>query len=56
MLILLAGLFLALLPFLAFLAPIIIWAALPLLALFIAVYVAHAVQRRRHMPALAHQR
>ncbi len=56
MLILVAGLFLALLPFLIFMAPIIVSAALPLIALLAAVYVVHAIQRRRHMPALAHQR
>ena len=56
MLVLVAGLFLALLPFLLFLGPIIVWAAWPLIALLAASYVVHAVQSRRHMPALAHQR
>lgn len=56
MLILVAGLLLALLPFLLFMGPIIVWAAWPLIALLAAIYVVHAVQRRRQMPALAHQR
>jgi hypothetical protein len=56
MLVLVAGLLLALLPFLLFIGPIIFWAALPSIALLAAVYVLQVVQDRRHgRPALAHQ-
>ena len=55
MLLLLAGLLLAFLPFLLFLGPIVVWAAWPSLALLAAVYVAHTIQRRRHVSGLAHQ-
>lgn len=55
MLILLAGLLLALVPFLLFLGPFVVWAAWPSIALFAAISVLRAIQRRRHAPALAHQ-
>ena len=55
MLLLLAGLLLAFLPFLLFLGPIVVWAAWPSLALLAAVYAVHAIQRRRHVSGLAHQ-
>jgi hypothetical protein len=55
MLVLMAGLLLALVPFLLFVGPIIVWAAWPSVALLGAVYAVHAIQRRRHLPALAHQ-
>ena len=55
MLLLLAGLLLAFLPFLLFLGPIVVWAAWPSLALLAAVYMAHAIQRRRHVSGLVHQ-
>jgi hypothetical protein len=55
MLILVVGLLVALLPFLLFVGPIILWAAWPSVALVGAIYAVHAVQRRRHLPALAHQ-
>jgi hypothetical protein len=55
MLLLLAGLLLAFLPFLLFLGPIVVWAAWPSIALLAAVYGAHAIQRRRHVSGLAHQ-
>ena len=54
MLVLVAGLLLAFLPFLVFMGPIIVWAAWPAIALLAAIYVVHAIQRRRHLPALAH--
>ena len=55
MLILVAGLLLALLPFLLFMGPFILWVGWPSIALLAAVYGARAIQRRRHLPALAHQ-
>lgn len=55
MLVLVAGLLLALVPFLVFMGPIIVWAAWPTIALLAAVYAVHAIQRRRHMTSLAHQ-
>lgn len=55
MLILVAGLFLALLPFALLVGPIIVWAAWPSIAFLAAVYAVKAVQRRRHVTALAHQ-
>jgi len=55
MILLVAGLLLAFLPFLLFLGPLVIWAAWPSIALFAAVYGAHAIQRRRPLSGLAHQ-
>jgi len=55
MLLLVAGLLVAFLPFLLFLGPIVVWAAWPSIALLGAVYAVHAIQRRRHVSGLAHQ-
>jgi len=55
MIILVAGLLLALVPFLVFMGPIVVWAGWPSIALLAAVYVVRSVQRRRHTPALVHQ-
>lgn len=55
MLVLVAGLLLALVPFLLFMGPLVVWAAWPSIAFLFAVYVVRAIQRRRHSPALAHQ-
>lgn len=55
MVFLVAGLLLALLPYLLIMGPIIVWAAGPSIALLAAVFVVRAVQRRRHTPALVHQ-
>jgi hypothetical protein len=55
MLLLVAGLLLAFLPFLLFIGPMLVWAAWPSIALLAAVYAVHAIQRRRHLSALAHQ-
>jgi hypothetical protein len=54
MLVLVAGLLLALIPFVLFMAPVIVW-AWPSIALLAAVYAVHVIHRRRHMPALVHQ-
>src|SRR5437868_2712644 len=53
MILLVAGLLLAFLPFLLFLAPIVVWAVWPSIALLAAVYGLHAIQRRRHVSGLA---
>jgi hypothetical protein len=55
MLVLVAGLILALLPYLLFMGPFVVFAAGPSIALLAAVIVVRAVQRRRHTPALVHQ-
>jgi hypothetical protein len=55
MILLVAGLLLAFLPFLLFLGPIVVWAAWPSIALLAAVYGARVLQRRRHVSGLAHQ-
>lgn len=55
MIVLVAGLLLALLPFLMIMSPIIIWAVWPSITLVAAVLVARTIQRRRHALALLHQ-
>jgi hypothetical protein len=55
MLLLLAGLLLAFLPFVLLVGPIVVWGIWPSIALIAAVYGLRAVQRRRHGPVLVHQ-